>query len=55
MGKLDRRQGALFRGANIGFIFKDFTYFKKVKDLGGDRETEFGEKASNYRLELRVG
>lgn len=24
VGKLDRRQGALFRGANIGFIFQDF-------------------------------
>jgi len=24
VGKLDRRQGAIFRGANIGFIFQDF-------------------------------
>ena len=24
VGKLDRRQGAAFRGANIGFIFQDF-------------------------------
>ena len=24
VGSLDRRQGALFRGANIGFIFQDF-------------------------------
>ena len=24
VGMLDRRQGALFRGANIGFIFQDF-------------------------------
>ena len=24
MGKLDRKQGASFRGANIGFIFQDF-------------------------------
>ena len=24
VGKLDRKQGAIFRGANIGFIFQDF-------------------------------